>query len=145
MKLLFLNMACLTVLSMFHCCGLVRYGKGVQEDVVKTMHLHKERMVAIEYSGLVSKKSICKNCKEIKWQIAVVLNESNAREKLNSRITFPPYYRYENDTLFLAVTKHIYNNISVMDTIVKNRDSYNLIIKGQEFNWLSQEQGKWLE
>jgi len=93
----------------------------------------------------VLEKNTCESCQNV-YKYRVKLHISKLSEKLNiTNIQFNPYYSFENDSIAtISISKKLYNVIMLRDKLSKKCNSIYIIRDNQEFQYLSEEQDKWL-
>ena len=126
-------------------CDYVKYAKSIKEETTTKFNANKEFMKRISFNGYVLEKNTCESCQNV-YKYRVKLHISKLSEKLNiTNIQFNPYYSFENDSIAtISISKKLYNVIMLRDKLSKKCNSIYIIRDNQEFQYLSEEQDKWL-
>jgi hypothetical protein len=126
-------------------CNYIKYAKAIQEETITKFNANKEFMKRISFNGYVLGKKACESCQNV-YKYRVILHLNQLSEKPNmSNSQFNPYYSFENDSITtISVSKNVYDRIMLRDKLSKKKNSLYLIKDNQEFQYLSNEENKWL-
>lgn len=129
----------------FVSCDYVKYVKAIKDEAKRDLIANKKFMREVSFDAYVIEKYIYKdNANNCKYSLSIHLLFIS--KKPGVCIHSAPYFDLENDTIMrLSVSKIIFNKIKLNDKIIKQGNSLHLVINNQKYQYLSKEEGKWLD
>ncbi|MCX6181441.1 MAG: hypothetical protein NT150_05910 [Bacteroidetes bacterium] len=124
-------------------CWLPKFARGVQEDSLRISRINRSTFYSSGLIGIVKKKEI-KNPTSKHYISIDFIDRDEALDGINRDIFCLPYYEIHNNTLDVLVSKELFKQISVSDTVLKKIDSRFLTVKGSELPFLNPNQEIWL-
>lgn len=136
--------AVIFLLCLSYLVTMCDFAKGVRNSTRDNIELHKNFMKSFSVNGVILDKKICPDCKENKYQLIAELDDFNIKDIEFGNRVFPPYYTITSNKLNLSVNQTIYDNVSIGDSIIKNKNSDELKIGVRNFLFLNKSKYVWL-
>ena len=137
---LILRIVTIIMIVSFYSCN---YSREVKEESAEIFDFHKNFMFELGFSGIISEKNICEDCKINKYTIKIELTQLKRKPEF-SETHYPPYYFFENDsTLSISVNLNLFKEVKMLDTIIKNSKSFTFKVNQVEIQYLNNEKQEW--
>jgi len=137
-NILFQALCFLTILPLFNSCQTSKYAKGVLEDNQNLIENHKSFIRSIEFTGTVKKKA--ENKGKYGRRILIEMDTSFVKE-----VQFSPYYSIKENEMDIAVSKDLYDSVTMSSILSKKKGSLNLEINNKDIPLVSSEKHIWLK
>jgi hypothetical protein len=135
--------AIIIVLNLFSC-DYIDYAEGIQHETKVQFEFTKAFIRNLAFTGKIHEKKYCFDCKINKYEIKILVFELSEKPSLNSYM-FPPFYSFDADSfLNISISKNMFENILVGDTIIKQKNGLSINIENIEYKYLSADSTKWL-
>jgi hypothetical protein len=125
----------------------LKWAIAIQEDSRKRFQLAKKAVQKIGFKGVVVVKKICPKCHEDavnQVSIDFLCSENCIMFPYPPRFGFD--YEIENQKILtMGVPKHVYEIITIGDSITKPQNSNIIQINGANYQLLSEDSTKWLQ
>ncbi|TKG93830.1 hypothetical protein EYV94_16430 [Puteibacter caeruleilacunae] len=145
MKLLAKITIVYSLLSIFMLtsCNYFDYLKAVKKETQERFIRDKGYIYRLTFEGKITRKTYCTACEINKYELTLELKKISEKPTF-SLAQYPPYYTFLNDSVVnVSVSRELFERVSEQDHVIKDKDSFNLMVDSEELLFLSKEKLKW--
>jgi hypothetical protein len=127
-------------------CSVFKYGKAVKKDAQNNFSIHKDFLVQLGFTAIVTDKVVLDKIDNGANQLSAKIYSTDEKLPLG-RVQYPPYYIFDSQemkSLKILVSDQVFNTLSIGDTIIKRSNNDSIFVKHHRLLLLSKENDKWI-
>lgn len=131
---------------LFAGCEYIQFAKAVSIESEQKLMRHKLFINSISFKGVVVSKDYDHSSRSYnRYKIKIECTDFNADTVNIGYRNYPPFYDMEGRIIFLSVSKHTFERITVASECYKPANSNQMILINRTFEILSKDEGRWFD